>query len=340
MATNDTNNIISTCSITIYRLYIIDQLRIGVYHVLTILYLIIGISTSLILLAAFYKQSRTERAYRYQIVFTLSKLFETYAFGSFLLADKWFQDEEVRWFVTDYRSMYVFISFGLGLHHTFIISSLLLSIAMAADRVLALRKPMVYKSINHTKHQLIASVVCFALGFLAAGPLFVSKSIVKSGDRFVEIYNYAIDATIIGSLCFYLRLVLRAGGVVLLVILNVVMFNFFRQRMRKVATMTNNSPQDEEKRSRDKMLLWLNIYQACIMLANQVPHVSWQVLIFFLTGGFANCEGRLVGALCDAVLMLTDTADFFIVIAIKKKMRKLVVNALPKCCFSQNLNVI
>lgn len=149
-----------TCNISVLAMVIAEKLELSIYHVLTPIYLIVGISTDIILLFAFYKQSKTEKAYGYQVIFTISKMLEIFAFGTYLLAEKWFQFDNISWFVANYCLMYFYVT-DLGLHVSFIISSLLLSLAMAADRVFALQKPIIYKNIHHFRHQLIATIFCF-----------------------------------------------------------------------------------------------------------------------------------------------------------------------------------
>lgn len=322
----------NSCTITEAGIEAASALRIVIYHVLTFIYLILGISTKLILLLAFYRQSKTEKAYAYQVVFTISKIFETFAFGTYLLAGKWFMPDQLDWFMTSY-GLVQFFNLGQGLHVSFIISSLLLALTMSADRVFAILKPLEYRLVNHTVHKIVACTLCFLIAFLGAGMLFADAKIRVEGDRYVPYFDQILEHTVAGQVFFHFRLVCRVAGVILLIILNCLMIILFRKRIAKVASMTLDTKSIEGKaRLAEKTLLWINIYQSCMTLANQLPHVIWQVLLFVLPPSFETCEGRYIGPICDGMLMVTDTTDFFVMMMLYKKMRLMVRRALCYCC--------
>jgi hypothetical protein len=309
-----------------------DVMEFIIYRIITFFYLIIGIVSNFILLIAFYKQSKTEKAYGYQVVFTVSKTFEIFSFGTYLLAGKWFFALRLEWFMTNHALISYFV-IGLGLHVSFIISTLLLAIAMAADRLFAVMKPVMYKKTNHLWHQIIAYIGCFAIGFLGGGMYFADVKFKDGKNGFYEPYfDQELEHALTGQIFFYVRLITRVGGVIILIILNTIMIFVFRKHMAKVNAAVAGLGGDNnkiEKSATEKMLLWINIFQACLMLVNQIPHTLWQVLLFAMPPAFETCEGKFVGPICDGLVMITDTLDFFVVIAINKKMRRLILNAFP-----------
>src|SRR5262249_25582658 len=111
----------------------------------------------------------------------------------------------------------------------------------------------------------------------------------------------------------------------------------FHKRMRKVAQMTSGGGLMKEQKIKqaEKQLLCLNIYQACMTLVNQIPHVTWQFLLFLLPPSYEYCEGKFVGPICDGALMLTDIIDLFVLIAVNREVRQSLVNTMPClaiCC--------
>lgn len=108
-------------------------------------------------------------------------------------------------------------------------------------------------------------------------------------DRYVGDFDQNLEHTVTGQVCFYFRLLSRIGGVILLFILNAVMIRLFRQRMIQVSAATSTE-QKEKRKVAEKALLWINIYQACLMLLNQIPHVTWQILLFSMPPAFELCE--------------------------------------------------
>src|SRR4051794_6486166 len=128
-----------SCGLSYLAVDTAEKLEAIVYRIQYPICIIVGMSGNIVLLFTFYKQSKTESAYGYQVVLTISKTLEVFAVGTFIVALKWLAHPEVgvAWYVTNYGLM-CFTAAGLSLHTIFITSSLLLSISMSADRVFSL----------------------------------------------------------------------------------------------------------------------------------------------------------------------------------------------------------
>lgn len=300
--------------------YIFDSFCFVVYRIILIFYLTVGSSANFILLLAFHKQSKTEQAYGYQVAFTVSKTFEILSFGSYLLAKKWWIFNGYDWFISNYGLMQ-FSAISIGLHTSFIMSSLLLALAMACDRIFAIKRPLVHRNINHIRHQILASICCFLLSFLVCGKLFLGLKIIPEGDHYVSV-DSGINSTALGRVWFSLYYVFRIGGVLLLVVLTFILIKAFQKRNKQLAAMTTR----DEGALNDKMLLWANMYQACMLLVNQIPHASWNLLLFLKID---FCGAGFVGLVADSILMITDALDLFLAIVINRRMRRIVSGVIP-----------
>lgn len=313
----------TTCTWTDSSKSIAKEFETIIYHYLTPTYIIIGCSGNLILLNAFHKQSKTEKAYWYQVIFTISKTIEILIFGTFLIAGGWLEPAHVSWFVQSYILVFIFCYIFFVLHLTMIITSLLLAVAMAADRVIAVLRPVKYQTLNHKCHQIFSALCCFLISFFGSGIYFGATRIIQIDNRYTILVDAEIEYGVIGSLCGYTRLVTRVGGLILLIILNLTMVLLYRRQKNKVAALSNQA--QEKWRSKEKTLLWINIYQACMMLLNQMPHVTW---VHLIPQVWVGCYGIVIGSACDAMVMITDALDFFIVIAINKRVRKLIMDVV------------
>lgn len=328
----------SDCNLTEPSKEIGNVLEFVVYHVFTFIYLIVGLSGNIILLIAFWKQSRKECAYGYQVIFTVSKTLEIFWFGTFLLAYYWLGSSfiGVSWFVQSYFLMYTFKDLGFGIHYALMINSALLAVAMAADRVFAIKSPLVHKNINHTRHQICATFGCLFLGLLGSSCFFYSMQIYWDpiANRYICELNEDRYHSEEGGILFFIGAGTRIAGIIALLILYLMMVIAFRRHIKRTSSLISYTAHGDSRRATEKALLWLNIYHACMMLLNQIPHVIWHFLYYLMPFSYHYCYGRIIGTICDSTVLITDTFDFFIVIAINRRMRALVFDVFPKrwCC--------
>lgn len=111
--------------------------------------------------------------------------------------------------------------------------------------------------------------------------------------------------------------------VVVLAVLNPIMVILFKRQAKHVTTMTH----DEKRRKQaETSLMWINVYQVCLMVITQLPHTAWTTFPYL---GVDFCGKEFAEPICDGVLMILDALDFFIVVTINKKMRGMVMNLKP-----------
>lgn len=303
------------------------------YKILLPMYLVVGLAGNVTLLIAFWKRSKTEKPYTYQVILTASKTLEIWCFGVYLFTlfnMAGFTDEGVSWYRRNFFFMVCSAHLGPALHMLFIISSLLCSVAMAADRVFALWKPFIYKDIKHNRHQIVATALCFLIPSCTVIQDIWYLEIISEGEVYKIIPNEVFIGGLLAKSFAYLRSAIRVVGVFLLVILCILMISLFRSRMLKVGQLSIPEDKDKARKEADRNLIILNVYQSILMCLNQIPHACWQIIIF-MAPQMERCYATTVGPSCDAFIYLTDSIDIFIVLAINKKMREIVLSAVSPC---------
>lgn len=313
------------------------MLTVIICRTLTILSLTIGLLCNVIVFLAFYKQSETEKAYGYQVAFTITQTLEFFCFGTYLGAFAWLDWIEVQyWFVTNYWLIFVFQYLGLCCHLVLLTCSVFLAVAMAADRVFALIKPVVYRNIDHRRHQSIAIIVCFLISVAVNIPAWKEAKIVRVGDRYI-VYEYyyllSTNSTVERIFYFNAASIARIASLAVLIILNTIMVIMFKLRMTGSNTVTNEGNQQRirKRKAAEKVLLRVNIYQTCSMVFNQTTHVIWFTLCIFYPV-FVRPYIDILAPTFYGWIMLTDTLDAVILASVNKKIRGAILSAMPKCC--------
>lgn len=317
-------------------------------------YLTVGLSTNIILLVAFYKQSKQDNAYAYQVSLTMSKSCEIFTYSMFIMSYKWCAAVETpvgcTWFMKNYSLMFYAAHIACPVFNGFIIISLLLSVAMSADRVFALAKPFVYKNINHKRHHRIATAICVVTGVLTSA-FEVNRWHVlwpPSGHPVLENETYLVRydeeylATDLATYLGHLRTTLRILAVFTLISLNIAMAMIFRKRNKKVGHLVSgNDTKERERKAAERTLLILTVYQSVLNAIAQTPHSGYSIAAA-ASPVFNRCYGIVVAPFVDMAIELSDSADFFVVIAINKRMRRLVLQVLPRRlqCMKETVTVM
>lgn len=323
------------CGVTNSTMAIIDQLHFLSYGLVNQIYLVLGLFGNTVLLVAFYVQSKTEKAYGYQVILVISKILEILSFSIFLTTLKCFsgaENQEADWFVQDYTIMWLTGRVGPVAAIALIINSLLLTLAMTVDRFIALAKPFVYKDMNLLRQQVISVCLCLAVSILCSVSDAWRYDIGGEPGHYKLITNEEYVKSDVAIVTAHIRTGIRFAGVAGMIVLNIVVALMFRRQTRKVGQMTaENDDKQKSRRSAEKTLLVLSIYQSILMAISQTPHMGYHVLAYVVPS-FTRCAGMVYSPTADAMIMVTDSIDLFVLMGINKKMRKAVMNGIA-CLF-------
>lgn len=145
-----------------------EILHLVEYYYVTPVYFIFGLLGHLSFFCALYQQAKKEKAYVYQIFVVVSETCEIFSYVVYVVSIEWWsslEHEGAKWFNSCYVCMRYTAHVSVSLVNAFITCSLLLSISMTIDRVLALAKPFAYKQLNHKHNQIITLSLCGILAF-------------------------------------------------------------------------------------------------------------------------------------------------------------------------------
>lgn len=330
-----------TCEVSPSVIKLKEIAELICYHIITPIYFFIGLFGNLTLLVAFQRQSKTDGAYAYQVFLTISKTCEIIAFSAFTVTFKLAAaaaqiDDHggVKWFKRNYYLMfYVAHIVCVGLN-VFVTSSLFCSVAMTADRVFALAKPYVYKSINRKRHQLIAALCCFGFSLLLNVYDAWSWVVVElpgalgnESDGYVIRANPDFIGTSLSMGLANFRTAIRLICVVALIGLNVSMALLYRKQFHKV---NHTDRKEQEMKRTEKTLLMLTIYQSLLTTTSQVPHCAYYVAQF-ASVEFTRCWGAVLAPFVDGCIQICDAIDFFIIITMNQRMRRSVLGVFTRC---------
>lgn len=315
-----------------------DAALLIAYYICMPLYFVIGISGNTILLLAFYKQAKKEKAYAYQIFLALSKICEIFFFSLFTATYKWCAgieyDVKADWFQKSYPLMFFAVHLSCPLFLCFLMISLFISVSMTADRIFALTKPFTYKNINHRRHQIVAVSVCCIICVLCNVPAIMHLKLEFHNDtsKYKGILDEEYNGTPMAMALGHLRTGIRFVGIIALIVLNVVMVMAFRKRIRKVGQMTDSDSKEKKRRAEEKVLLILSVWQSVLICAALVPH-SIHLIIEYASVKYLMCYGGTLAApLVDTIIQVGDAIDIFVLIAINKRIRRSVLRVFP--CYS------
>lgn len=326
MAANSTCYLGDITSIT-------NQVYIAAYRVIPPFYFIIGILSRSISLAAFYRQYREEKAFAYQFLASLSDLVEVVTVTLYILTRNnlsGYRLPGVLWYQENYSLMWYAAHLSSPLEQGFVTISLLMALSMAADRVFAMAKPFAYKNANHYRNQLLAFICCFVLGLsTSAFDLFRYQVRLKGASN--VLYEIFVDNAYIASgvaIGFdIIRNTVRIAGNVALVACNVSMIALYRANAQKVEVSDTNKERALKRKFKQKQLLILTLCQSFFTTIDLTMYNIYYTMVY-TSPNFTNCFGKIFSPVCSAVLQLASLLEFFVLFAVSKQFRDVIISCL------------
>lgn len=230
------------------------------------------------------------------------------------------------WCQENYALMWYAAHVASPLEHTFLTTSLLLYVNMAADRAFAIASPLRHKALNHRKHQILAFVVSLTLGVSTSIFDVFRYDVIQDGYK----YALAMDETYVDSttafVCDIIRNALRIAGNLMLIICNIAMVVSYHIKLRRIKFIDSND-QMGKRRSTQKTLLLLTLFQSFFQTVDMTLYNTFFTLEYSIPG-FADCYGLVMAPLCDLVQQLAGTAELFALLTICRQFRRSVLSTL------------
>lgn len=303
------------------------NLYIAAYVIVLPIYFIVGLIGHGICIFAFSKQYRKEKAYGYQILVSLSDFLEILAVPlcmvvacnvagiqlplGFLYQKSYF----VMWFAAH---------IAVPMEHTFMTTSLLMYVGMAADRAFAIGWPLKHLTVNHRRHQLVAAIVCFALG--ASTSIFDAfrHEVRQEGDAYIVYIDNDFLATTTAFILDILRNSLRFAGNVALIACNVVLVISYNSNARKLSSMMEIDEASAAKRkATQNTLVVLTLTQSFFQTVDMTFYNIYFTMEYGIPG-FSNCYGLIMAPLCHLMQEVAGNMDLLALVAVSKQFRRTI----------------
>lgn len=305
------------------------DLYLAAYEIFLPFYFITGICGHGICIFAFSKEYRNkEKACGFQILASSSDFIECISVSLCMLTIGNLSGLRLQpgcaWFQENYFLMWFTAHIAVPLPHTFITTSLLIYVNMAADRAFAIAWPFKHQSMNHKRHQILAGIVSLALG--ASTSIFDAfrYQVGQDGNnKYIVYLDEAFVNSTTASVCDILRNIIRVGGNILLIIFNITMVVTYRVKARRICYGIRNEHMAKSRRSAQKTLLLLTLFQSIFQTADMTLYNVFFTLEYSITG-FADCYGLVMSPICDLAVQIAGTLELFAVLIIWKQFRRTI----------------
>lgn len=301
------------------------------------LYFIVSISSHILCLLAYHRQSKKEHAYLTQIFITISEtvqIFTTTICVAF--QGLWHFGNGPGWFLSCYPCI-AYLAYCAGAFENVSITiTLFLTLAMAADRLYAIWRPHLYKSRHHKRDHITAAVVSLIFGVLInVYQIFQAEVGVDDDGHYTVVLvapkSSRTVATLLSAFA-QLRVAVRLLATICLICFNLLLLHFYNQRSRKVQQMAQSSSgsasQRKKKEEEEKTLLLLSVIQSLYVSVGMTLH-GCMVLLIYSIPTFFSCGYRIMSPAIEIVFQTGDIVVFITMMITRPHYRKMILAGVP-----------
>lgn len=324
----------ATCPNTTSLQSLISNERYVAYQVIAPIYFVLGLTGHSLLLLALYKQSKLQPAYMYQVFRAVSETVQVftrsmYYFSSILLLSVY----------PDYQNplpalnrSFTFVWYAahlsIPISNAIVTTSLILSVCMVADRVFALWNPMRYQKLNRKWHQILAVILSVFVSFAACVFDCFRIEVIEGAE--VGTYTIVFNTEYMNSRKAYAlalcRAVLQGISLLALVVLSVCLTFLYRARFVKGSLLMSNAEQGQRKQA-EKTLVLLTLLE-CTFNALGISFLIGNYVGLYGFPDVYVCAGKIVTPFLDMTLMAVDVADFYTMVLVSRRFRKMLRDAM------------
>jgi hypothetical protein len=310
------------------------------YYYCIPLCLLIGIVGHTTYLIVCIKETKKEQAYFYQVCFVVIQVTQSLlgifscacaAILGFVGLER--QSSLATWFKSNYFCMWYYAHLSSPILNSLMTTLLLLSVCTTADRIYALYDSSKYASSNHKRRRAVTVVLCLLLGFLSSFHDCFRKNVITTNNSNYELdFNKNVEVITILNIFSQIRNGLRLLGLVILLIFNAILLCLYKNRFIKPQrnSMVNRSEtQNMQRKESGKVLLILTLYQSVISTVTLGLVIVFYILVYTLPD-FVSCGVLLMSPITDLACELSYAMDFYVLVLISTKFRKLVIDHVFK----------
>lgn len=299
-------------------------------YFVTPLYFFLSLSGRLISLLAIYEKSKTEEAYLYQIFVLTSESLEIVAYTGYVILMKWLSGaggSNILWFRRRYGCMWYTAHATPVVNNIFITCTELLTLAMAIDRCVALMKPILYRKLEHRKIQCVTLILCFFLSLGSSVIFGFVLDIVLDKDGGYSITENPAMRTATVQKFFQIQLAFKIILTLLLVTGNFVLLKAYNSAHLNRIKLFGQSQAWNEAVDSWKTLFKMTICQSVCNTLVELVRIGFKIAYWFLPAYILGC---ILTPLVDMFMELMDILEFYLILAIDKKFRYMVIKKMKE----------
>lgn len=309
------------------------QIGFGVFYIMTPFYFTFGVLAHTLSLIAFTKQAKMDKAFIYQLMESISKLFSIVSRTINIATYAWLTGkygDGVRWWQSCYGCVWFSATVPIATMHACFTTTELLSIFVIYNRVSALANPFHYKCTNHFRNQIFAAVFSVSVGFSTSVFQYFLYKVVHS-DRSNNLYTFIPDCEYEKSMIYDIfdqaRNAVRGISLLVLFIGNLSLVWLFRKHRiasRAIRSETNEREKEEAERTLTILCLCQSFFATLSMTAVISFYAYWAIKpsMYF-------CDGILLIPVYHGTVEFSEICDFYFAFLINRKFRKMILSAMP-----------
>lgn len=301
------------------------------YYVCPPFLLLFGLGSNLVAALALYKESKKHTAYLYQVYDMLLMGLTIFGFIASIVTLRLcsgFISAGQLWFMRNYALMWYTAHLTIPLVNAFGLASLYFSVAVAADRVVAMAKPQAYTLVNHKRRLKISVTLSLFIGMGSSIFDMVRYYLVDNGISYVIVIDTAYTTSTFASFSNQFRNALQVVGILLVVLCNGKALVIFLRSAKELSGILNDK-RITERQKVEKTLFYLTLVQGIEETIGRVAQVVYYVFAFVDTN-FLLCEGRLAAPILEATQELLMLSRVFLAALVSDPFRKSIMRVIRR----------
>lgn len=207
----------------------------------------------------------------------------------------------------------------------------LLTACMAADRAVAISKPLWYRTNRKKVLRLTGLVLSWFLGLLFSVETAFRYVLASNGT----VYMFQSNPWYSSSMILYIDSQCRNGarliGLVAILIFSLIMIQAYTKRRRTKVGAASQAPTqaDVAKRNLEKTVFVISLFQCFTVAVTSVLPFIYNMSLF-VAPAFGKCEGVMTSVVNDLLLQILNTLEFYVLFAVNDRFRRSVMRVLRR----------
>lgn len=233
------------------------------------------------------------------------------------------------WFMSNYFLMWCSAHVPIALGNIFVAATVFFSVVMVIDRIYAILKPFEHKNANHKLIQKFVVAFSLAIAFSCGLFDFFRQHVTTLNPPLYKVeLNKEFVENDIAIYFSHVRNSFRCFLVVSLIICNILLVYFYRNRRLKLTNSFNNT-RDNNRRKNEKTLIILAVSQSIFISAYNLALALTHLLTY---SGFDlfSCIKSFWWPISETTFQLGSMCNFYIFLFTNKNFRHAFASVLRR----------